>query len=587
MVVVRSDLTRIDEVRVRVDGMDERKEAAADDLDANPLPRTVAVVHTGGPLGPIDVVVEGFIDGDVIVSRRAALSFVRGRNLMVEIDLVASCVGMVCTDRERTCIDGGCAPARVDLDDLGEWPGRAPERTFAGSGGRGGNTAGRSGSGGMSGASGERGGSGGSSGASGVAGSMPAAGSGGSASACTDCSFPSGTNEPHATLACVEGACQLTCESGFTDADEDRANGCEMPASAFQWKASNIDTEDASLEAATSDALEVNCAAALDFGSGALPASVEVCGQQLQPVLLPQRSGGSEVVVLAMRQLTVTSGSKLSFAGARPVVVVVYGDAEIQSQAEIDVSAVGTRAAAGSNLECESGTGANGGTVGRDDPAGGGGGGGFGTAGGLGAKDPDGAAGGLGGAMTGSPQLAPLRGGCAGGVGNVSYGQISLGGAGGGALQLSVAGTLIVRGTIAAAGGGGRGGDDYGDGGGGGGSGGALLLEAGRIELPAGGWLSVNGGGGGEGHAWWVTANGAPGPDGAHRSSEGADGGGSYGPGGVGAAGDSPATNAGTTNTFGAGGGGGGGGAGRIVLHSADCEIAGNISPPTSCTGHP
>jgi hypothetical protein len=58
-----------------------------------------------------------------------------------------------------------------------------------------------------------------------------------------------------------------------------------------------------------------------------------------------------------------------------------------------------------------------------------------------------------------------------------------------GRLQLSVAGTLRIAGTIAAAGGGGTAGTDYGD-----------------------------GGGGGESHSWLPRYTGQPGADGAHRS---------------------------------------------------------------------
>jgi hypothetical protein len=588
MVVVDSDLERIDAVRVLVQGLDEPKVATADDLKARPLPRTVAVVHEGGPFGPIVVIAEAIAADNTVISRRAELSFVRGRNVMLKLHLDANCAGTTCTERGTTCIAGTCQSSKVEASELRDWSGSPDDHDGGPSGGHGGsNAAGGS-------AYAGRGGSGRGGSTAAGSGGVPAAGKGGSGPSagssgappklCTDCSFASGTSQPHGELACDNGTCRLTCEAGYTDADEQRGNGCESAVSAFAWKVSNLDPNAAALKAATADSLEVDCATTVDFGSATLPATVDVCGQQLQPVLLNQPNGGSEIVVLAMRQFSVIDGAVLRFAGSRPVALVVYGDADVRG--ELDVSAVSTKAGAGSHLDCALGAGTAGASDGQDS-AGGGGGGGFGKAGGRGAPAGTGAKGGTAGMVTGEAQLTPLRGGCPGGTGNVSYGMVSPGGAGGGALQLSVAGTLRIAGTIAAAGGGGTAGTDYGDGGGGGGSGGALLLEAGRIELQSEGWITANGGGGGEGHSWLRRYTGEPGVDGAHRSALAAVGGSGTGPGGAGAAGDSPASDApGPPWTY-TGGGGGGGGTGRIVIHAAECQIDGTSSPPVSCSPHP
>ncbi len=606
MVVVDSDMTSIDRVRVRVDGMVGAKEATASDLDDNPLPRTLALVHAGGPLGPITVTAEGLDGSALIVTRRAQLSFVQGRNLMLKLDLVSSCAGMKCSGSD-TCVAGGCRTSKVDVTKLDEWSGASPDLDAgagepdssvmdAGSGGSSGSS-GRGGSGGVGGRGGT--GAGGASGSSsggrgGSSGSTPEAGSGGSPSpTCDACEFDDATSEPHGSLTCSDdGVCGLNCAAGYTDADQKRGNGCEASAGKFGWVTSNFDPNAATFAPVIAESVVASCSTTLSFGSGTLPATVDLCGQQLHPLLHSQGNGAPDLVVLSMRGLTVSAGAQIRFTGSRPVLLVVYGDADIAGK--LDVSAVGTAGAAGSNFACGPGIGGNG-TSGMPG-AGGGAGGGFGTSGGNGGNTTSGRPGGSGGPAQVDNQLQPLRGGCAGGHGGTDDGSPGAGGASGGALQLTVAGTLRVSGIIAAAGGGGRQATDGGDGGGGGGSGGALLLEASRIEVTSSAWIAANGGGGGAG-IWAV--DGDPGDNGSHDSavpanggthSELASGGLALGTGANGAAGSAPAGSANPpagTYASQSGGGGGGGGLGRVVLRAADCALAGGMSPSVACTAHP
>lgn len=185
----------------------------------------------------------------------------------------------------------------------------------------------------------------------------------------------------------------------------------------------------------------------------------------------------------------------------------------------------------------------------------------FGASAGSGGLPLD--AGGVGGKSWGDGSLEPLRGGCRGGT-SLNGGT---GGRGGGAIQLSVAGRLLIAdsGSITASGGGGRGGPSRLHGGGGGGSGGAVLLEAGvLIQL---GFVTANGGGGGEGSD---AVTGAPGADGALESLDPAPGGStsSGGAGGVGGAGASKGGTNGLSTSL--SGGGGGGSVGRIRLRAMD-----------------
>jgi hypothetical protein len=590
MVVVDSDLPSIEAVTVTVHGMDDRdKIATADDLDQQPLPRTVAVVNRGGKLGPITVTAEAIKGKQALVTQRARLSFVSGRNLMLRFDLDARCIEKAC-QLTQTCNAGVCEDYRVDPNHLEDWSGSLPEDDagilLGGSGGQsGGGGAGQGGTGAGGGGSGGAGGSGGQGGA-GSGGSTPMAGSGGTPPppTCTGCAFDAAVSAPHGSLSCEESGCTLHCDSGYTDADANRGNGCEHRVTAFGWKPSNFDPGANALLAATVDKLVINCSGMLDFG-GTLAQSVDICGQALQPVLLTQSSGTPELVAIAVRSLQVTAGSKFSFSGSRPVVIVVYGDADIQG--ELGVSAVGVTGAAGSNTGCDTGIGVSGAD---NDSAGGGGGGGFATRGGDGATpDSSKAAGGPGGQASSDITLSPLRGGCAGGAGGLGNGSRSPGGAGGGALQLSAAGSLRVSGVIAAAGGGGKAAVSSGDAGGGGGSGGAILLEATQVELLAGGWLTANGGGGGGGRSYYSPD---PGADGAHASSTPAAGGKgtTTSPGGAGGAGNVAAVSAPAPDcltSWSCGGGGGGGGTGRVVLRANSCQLAGGISPTASCLKHP
>jgi hypothetical protein len=141
MVVVDSDLERIDAVRVLVQGLDEPKVATADDLEARPLPRTVAVVHEGGPFGPIVVIAEAIAADNTVISRRAELSFVRARNVILKLHLDASCAGMTCTERGTTCIAGTCQSSKVEASELRDWSGSPDDHDAGPSGGRGGSNA--------------------------------------------------------------------------------------------------------------------------------------------------------------------------------------------------------------------------------------------------------------------------------------------------------------------------------------------------------------------------------------------------------------------------------------------------------------
>lgn len=83
LVVVDTDLRIPDEIdlitaEITDPSGDVRTSEARFGVAEPALPRTLGLVHEGGPLGPYDVVVAGLLGGIEVVSRRARVSFVRG-----------------------------------------------------------------------------------------------------------------------------------------------------------------------------------------------------------------------------------------------------------------------------------------------------------------------------------------------------------------------------------------------------------------------------------------------------------------------------------------------------------------------------
>jgi len=129
LVVVDSDLpvpAELDAVRVEVSGaMAASASGGLTGPGATPLPRTVGLVHRGGPLGPLEVTVIGTRAGTEVIRARAITSFIEGRTLILPIMLARTCAGITCS-ADRTCSGGDCAPANVDPATLEEWNGNVP-----------------------------------------------------------------------------------------------------------------------------------------------------------------------------------------------------------------------------------------------------------------------------------------------------------------------------------------------------------------------------------------------------------------------------------------------------------------------------
>lgn len=105
------------------------QQASTESLSTEDLPATVGLSHEGGPLGPYEVRVVGRSGAAQVIERIARVSFIPGRTAVVELPLLASCVGVVC-GQDETCGLGGCRSVDVDSTEYSDWSGTAPVFDF-------------------------------------------------------------------------------------------------------------------------------------------------------------------------------------------------------------------------------------------------------------------------------------------------------------------------------------------------------------------------------------------------------------------------------------------------------------------------
>jgi hypothetical protein len=304
---------------------------------------------------------------------------------------------------------------------------------------------------------------------------------------------------------------------GPADAAQDASDGPEAadPAPeadlhpAFSYQPSNVQLADIDFSRAP--------AAVLDCGEVRIDSSSSDpfeawCGE-LPPAVTRAQTDGPDVFVIPLRSLSVEQETRVIVRGKLPVVFLVEGNVSVRGV--IDAGGDGPTPGAGGNVGC--GASAGGDARGREGRHGGGGGGGaFGTAGGDGAVEDaiNNSLPGVAGVPRGTAELIPLIGGCPGGLGGGCAGRP---GAGGGALQISASGSIVVSGALRVDGGKGARGCYTAAGGTGGGSGGGLLLEATAVRVD--GTISAAGGDGGPGQI-----SGEPGTGATHASEPGGAG---------------------------------------------------------------
>lgn len=216
----------------------------------------------------------------------------------------------------------------------------------------------------------------------------------------------------------------------------------------------------------------------------------------------------SPVAILAVSTRSM-SAMNLRVTGTRALAILAHGDVELTGVLSVSAARESPGPGAPSSAPCTWGS-----PVATTAGAGGGGGGSYGTLGGAGGSGA-GVLGGLAGSINGTADITPLRGGCGGGLPYANFawdGMYRAPGGGGGAIQISTRGRVVLNsGAFITANGGGA--KAYVEApiyscqesggalrtchsGAGGGSGGAVLIEAAGVALSPGTGITSNGGAG-------------------------------------------------------------------------------------------
>ena len=128
---VNSDLqvpTEIDRIELTVQGQ-EASQLATADLRERGFPRTITLVHGGGPLGPLRVQVRGLLGPTLRVEKSLRVWF--GAEERVLVELMRSCLAIECPSRQ-TCDDGVCMDIPEEpLVDAGADAATSPHRDAA------------------------------------------------------------------------------------------------------------------------------------------------------------------------------------------------------------------------------------------------------------------------------------------------------------------------------------------------------------------------------------------------------------------------------------------------------------------------
>ena len=173
VVVVSSDLrvpAELDALSISVEGALNMPEATVSLTAVQGFPRSLGLVHAGGPLGPVRVSVRGRHADALVVERSAEVRFQTGRTLKLALSLARACANAELTcEASETCVDGACAPRAIA--NLPAFDGKLTGVAGAGSAGRGGSGA-AAGGGGRGASAGQGGGGAAAQGGGGAGGSV-------------------------------------------------------------------------------------------------------------------------------------------------------------------------------------------------------------------------------------------------------------------------------------------------------------------------------------------------------------------------------------------------------------------------------
>jgi hypothetical protein len=108
---VTSDLqapNEIDSIVIDVANLEQPVHVSAD-LSKRDLPRHLTLVHDAGPLGPIRVIVSGYLGQMKRIERKVEISFQLRTSKALSVRLERACLQNFCSD-ETTCYKGTCRP---------------------------------------------------------------------------------------------------------------------------------------------------------------------------------------------------------------------------------------------------------------------------------------------------------------------------------------------------------------------------------------------------------------------------------------------------------------------------------------------
>ena len=135
VVVIESSLrapSELDHVEIDITSpsgaMGRRMQSVGSSAD---LPTTLGVVHRGGPLGPVRVVVRGRLRGAEVVTREAEVTLQEGRTLRLNLSLDGRCRGVMCRG-DQSCAEGSCRARAIAPDELVVFDGTIPGASDAG-----------------------------------------------------------------------------------------------------------------------------------------------------------------------------------------------------------------------------------------------------------------------------------------------------------------------------------------------------------------------------------------------------------------------------------------------------------------------
>jgi hypothetical protein len=218
VLVADTDIASLELIRFEVSsGQRMETQEAAPRADGEPL--TLTLLLDQGPAGPLAVSAQGMRNGQMVVERRAVVSFVPGKTLVVELHLLASCVARLCLG-DRTCGERGCASNELSSDQLSEWSGSPPRvgGTLLGDAGEtidgGAREAGASGDASTSGLV--------------TCGADTQVDLSSNVEHCGDCATACRTSSRNMVAVCVAGECAEECRTSYGDCDDRLSNGCEQ-----------------------------------------------------------------------------------------------------------------------------------------------------------------------------------------------------------------------------------------------------------------------------------------------------------------------------------------------------------------------